>query len=146
MYAGNGSRAAGWLAEEHWVSFNEMWITNAHIIARSCNILYNQTNNNAQETQDLYDAIKQVAHETRVDHRFIMAAVMQETKGCVRAESSVSPDGIHNPGLLQDFKGTHSCNDDGKVQNPCPKDQILGMVRDGGKHENFDQRRQGTDK
>jgi len=133
MYTGNGSREAQWPAQEWWVSFNEMWITNLHIIERSCDLLYKQPNNNAQETQDLYDAIKQVAHETRVDHRFILAAVMQETMGCVRAESSASPDGIHNPGLLQSFKGTYTCNDNGKVSNPCPKDQILGMIRDGGK-------------
>lgn len=57
---------------------------------------------------------------------------MQETQGCVRAKTSVSPDGIRNPGLFQSFKGNHTCNDNGKVQNPCPKDQILGMVSDGG--------------
>ena len=57
---------------------------------------------------------------------------MQETKGCVRAETSVSPDGVRNPGLLQSFKGSHSCNDDGKVQTPCPRDTIIGMISDGG--------------
>lgn len=114
------------------MSYNELWITNAHIIARSCDLHYKQPNNNDQETRDLYDAIKQVAHETRVDHRFILVAVIQETRGCVRASSNISSDGVHNPGLLQTFKGTHSCNDNGKVQNPCPKDQILCMIRDGG--------------
>lgn len=133
MYTGNGSIAAGWPAQESWVSFNEMWITNQHLITRSCDLLYKQPNNNAQEMSYLYDAIKQVAHETRVDHRFILAVVMQETKGCVRAASSTAADGTHNPGLLQSFKGTHTCNNDGKVQNPCPQDQILGMIRDGGK-------------
>ena len=58
---------------------------------------------------------------------------MQETRGCVRAKVSVSADGIRNPGLLQSFKGTHSCNDgDGKVKEPCPQSEILGMVNDGG--------------
>ena len=94
-------------------------------------MLYNVANNNAQETLDLYDAIKQVAHETRVDHRFIFAAIIQETKGCVRAASTTASDGTHNPGLLQSYKGTYSCNQNGTVMNPCPMDQILGMVRDG---------------
>lgn len=133
MYSGNGSQAAGWPAQESWISFNQLWVISQHMIARACDELYKEPNNSDQETQDLYDSIKQVAHETRVDHRFILSAIMQETKGCVRAASSVSPDGIHNPGLLQDFKGTNTCNDNGKVQNPCPKEQILGMVRDGGK-------------
>lgn len=106
-----------------------MWITNAHIVARSCDLWYNEPNNSEQETTDLYDAIKQVAHETRVDHRFIFAAVIQETRGCVRAAANVSAD---NPGILQAYKGAHSCNSNGKVSNPCPKDQILGMIRDGG--------------
>lgn len=105
-------------------------------MARSCEILYNVTNNSEKEITDLYNAIKTVAHETRVDHRFILAAVMQETKGCVRAKVTVSPDGIRNPGLLQSFKGTHSCNDgSGKVSDPCSQSQILGMIRDGGKCE-----------
>lgn len=134
MYTGNGSSDAKWPSQEWWVSFNEMWIANAHIVARSCDLLYKQPNNNAQETQDLYDSIKQVAHETRVDHRFIFAAILQESQGCVRAASDIASDGSHNPGLLQPYKGTHTCNDNGKVSNPCPKDQILGMIRDGGEY------------
>lgn len=108
-----------------------MWITNAHIIARSCDLWYKQPNNNAQETSDLYDAIKQVAHETRVDHRFILAVVMEETRGCVRANGSID-DAAPSTGLLQGYKGTHTCNSNGKVTNPCPADNILGQIRDGG--------------
>ncbi|KAK5046797.1 hypothetical protein LTR84_007151 [Exophiala bonariae] len=131
QYEGNGSVAAGWPAVLTWVSFNDLWVASLHSISRSCDQLYKVPNNSDQETQDLKDAINSVAHESRVDHRFILAAVMQETKGCVRAATSVSPDGIRNPGLLQSFKGTFSCNDNGKVQTPCPRDQILGMITDG---------------
>ena len=134
MYEGNGSVASGWPSELTWVSFNNLWVTSRPTITRSCDILYKQPNMSDQEIQDLYDSIKVVARETRVDHRFILAAIMQETKGCVRAKTSVSPDGtVVNPGLLQSFRGTHSCNDkNGKVQNPCPRETIEGMVRDGG--------------
>ncbi|KAH0844130.1 hypothetical protein AYO21_02115 [Fonsecaea monophora] len=133
QYTGNGSIASGWPSSLSWISFNDMWVANQKIITRSCNNLYKQPNNSDREIQDLYNAIKQVSQQTRVDHRFILAAVMQETGGCVRAKTTVSPDGtVRNPGLLQSFRGTHSCNDDGKVQNPCPKDQILGMIQDGG--------------
>lgn len=133
MYTGNGSIAEGWPAELTWVSFQDLWCANQHVIARSCNVFYNTTNNSDEEMQDLRNAINVVSHETRVDHRFIFAAVMQETKGCVRASSSISKDGIHNPGLLQDFKGSHTCNDGSKILNPCPQEQIEGMIRDGGK-------------
>lgn len=115
-----------------------MWITNAHLVARSCDLWWKQPNMNQQEISDLYDAIKQVAHETRVDHRFIFASIMQESRGCVRVNSTVV-DNIKNTGVLQSYKGSHTCNDNGKnVLNPCPSDNILGQVRDGGKSQNSD--------
>lgn len=135
FYSGDGSASDGWPSVLSWISFNDMWTTNQHVMQRSCDIYYNTSNNSADELTNLRYAIKQVAQETRVDHRFILAAVMQETKGCVRAVTSVSQDGVRNPGILQDFKGSYSCNDNGKVQNPCPHDQILGMIRDGGMSE-----------
>ncbi|KAK4940329.1 hypothetical protein LTR10_019545 [Elasticomyces elasticus] len=131
QHDGNGSIAEGWPSVLTWASFNDLWVANQHIISRSCSQLYNTPNNSDQEIQDLYNSIKQVAHDTRVDKRFILAAILQETKGCVRAKTTTSSDGITNPGLLQSFKGNHSCNDNGKVQNPCPQDQILGMISDG---------------
>jgi hypothetical protein len=109
-----------------------MWTINQHLISRSCNAIYKTPNLTPSETQSLYTAIQSVAHTSRVDHRFILAVIMQETKGCVRATTSVSPDGtVRNPGLMQDHEGTHSCNNEGKIQTPCPDDQILGMINDG---------------
>lgn len=109
-----------------------VWTANSHVISRSCDILYNTPNLSPDETQSLYNAIQSVAHTTRVDHRFIFAIIMQETKGCVRASTSVSPDGtVRNPGIMQDHEGTHSCNNKDKVLTPCPDDQILGMITDG---------------
>ncbi|KIW73225.1 hypothetical protein PV04_01359 [Phialophora macrospora] len=132
QYTGDGSSNAGWPSALSWISFNDMWVANQNIISRSCNRLYDAPNMSDQEIQDLYNAIKQVSQQTRVDHRFILAAAMQETGGCVRAKTSVSPDGtVRNPGILQSFRGNHTCNDNGKVQNPCPKEQILGMIQDG---------------
>ncbi|OCT53794.1 putative exo-beta- -glucanase protein [Cladophialophora carrionii] len=132
QYTGDGSSKAGWPSDLSWISFNDMWVANQNIISRSCNRLYDVPNMTFLEIQDLYDSIKLVSQQTRVDHRFILAAVLQETKGCVRAKTSVSPDGtVRNPGILQSFRGNHTCNDDGKVQNPCPKAQILGMLQDG---------------
>jgi hypothetical protein len=134
QYNGDGSEEAGWPSDLHWISFNDMWTANQKRIARSCNDFYNVENNSDQEILDLYNAIKLVSQQTRVDHRFILAAAMQETGGCVRAKTSVSPDGtVRNPGILQSFRGNHTCNDDGKVQSPCPNDQIVGMIQDGGK-------------
>ena len=132
LYLGNGASSAGWPSRLQWLSFNDMWTINQHLISRSCNAIYKTPNLSPLETQSLYKAIQSVANSTRVDHRFILAVIMQETKGCVRATTSVSPDGtVRNPGLMQDHEGTHSCNNEGKIQTPCPDDQILGMITDG---------------
>jgi hypothetical protein len=132
LYLGTGSTSSGWPSRLQWLSFNDMWTINQHIISRSCNNIYNTPNLSPSETQSLYNAIQSVAHTTRVDHRFILAIIMQETKGCVRASTTISPNGeVRNPGIMQDHDGSHSCNSDNKVSTPCPDDQILGMITDG---------------
>jgi hypothetical protein len=79
----------------------------------------------------IYDAIQQVAKETKVDHRFILAIIMQESGGCVRVPTSNF--GVRNPGLMQDHNGAATCNSDitRKVQNPRPSKVILEMFREG---------------
>ena len=39
--------------------------------------------------------------------------------------------GVRNPGLMQSHNGGGSCNDEGKVSEPCPKSEIEEMIRDG---------------
>lgn len=70
-----------------------------------------------------------VAGETGVDNRFILAIVMQESKGCVRAPTTGTA--VRNPGLMQDHDGQGTCNDKDVVQNPCPNDTITLMIREG---------------
>lgn len=65
------------------------------------------------EVQDIYDAIQNVAADTKVDHRIILAVVMQESGGCVRAVTSEN--GVRNPGvciLRIPRMGGHLRNDD----------------------------------
>lgn len=69
-----------------------------------------------------------------MDHRFILAVMMQESGGCVRVYTTRGQN--ENPGLMQDHTGSHSCNRGTKGEtwgliNPCPDDQISGMIRDG---------------
>lgn len=132
LYLGTGSVASGWPSHLQWISFNDMWTINQHIISRSCNEIYNTPNLSPSETTSLYTAIQSAAHTTRVDHRFILAIIMQETKGCVRASTSISPNGeVRNPGIMQDHDGSHTCNENSKVSTPCPDAEILGMITDG---------------
>lgn len=82
----------------------------------------------------LYHAIQRVAEATGVDHRFILAVMMQESKGCVRVYTTANANS--NPGLMQDHAGEHTCNpgfsrDASKMVKPCPQLQIEGMLQDG---------------
>jgi hypothetical protein len=85
--------------------------------------------NSIQETEDIGTGIKQVATESGVDSRFILAILLQESNGCVRAPTTNY--GVRNPGLMQDHDGSATCNDKGVIQNPCPANTIIQMIRDG---------------
>ncbi len=79
----------------------------------------------------IYNAIQQVALETKVDHRFILAVMIQESGGCVRVPTTNY--GVRNPGLMQCHNGDGTCHSDytGQVQNPCPAGIITQMIREG---------------
>ena len=86
--------------------------------------------NSDSENAALKSSIKEVAEESGLDARFILAAVFKESQGCVRVKTSISPnEGFRNPGLLQCFNGEHTCNDESRgisLRTPCPEEQIKG--------------------
>ena len=90
---------------------------------------FGQADDSGPEVGAIYDSIQSVATDTKVDHRFILAIMMQESGGCVRAPTSNF--GVRNPGLMQDHNGGGTCNDNGNVANPCPADTITQMIREG---------------
>src|ERR1700709_2771159 len=100
---------------------------NKEVLSSSC-AQWNVPNNSDDEISAMSDSIQSVAKSTGVDARFILAIVMQESNGCVRAPTTNY--GVVNPGLMQSHDGTGSCNN-GAVQNPCPADQITQMIKDG---------------
>ncbi len=126
FYSGDGS---SWPAISSWESFDNMWQNNLAILGTNCQSLFGVAPNSADETQQIYNAIEAVAGKCYVDHRFILAIIMQETKGCVRAPTTNY--GVRNPGLIQTHNGTGTCNDNGNIQNPCPATEIFLMVEDG---------------
>jgi len=82
----------------------------------------------------IWDAIQAAAIKSGVDHRFILAIMMQESGGCVRVYKTVNANG--NPGLMQDHDGPNNCNplpkgDYSQMISPCPAGKINGMVEDG---------------
>ncbi len=90
---------------------------------------WNVPNNSDQEMDDIASSIKEVSSSSGVDPRFILAIVVQESNGCVRAPTT--DNGVINPGLMQSHNGQGSCNKGGSVQTPCPKAQIKQMIEDG---------------
>jgi hypothetical protein len=123
-FLGNGDPSEGWPKQTQWVNFRSMWSANlANVISKSCEVL-GKINNSEQENTDLELAIQSVAKSSGVDERFVLAIVMQESGGCVRAPTSNN--GIINPGLMQSHDGAQSCYN----VNPCPSGQIVGMIGD----------------
>ena len=83
----------------------------------------------ANDQGAIYDGIQMASKATGVDHRFILAILMQESHGCVRAPTTNY--GVRNPGLMQDHNGAATCNENGSVQNPCPSSTIYTMISEG---------------
>ncbi|PYI10963.1 muramidase [Aspergillus sclerotiicarbonarius CBS 121057] len=125
LYTGDGSVSAGWPAKSDWLSFDEMWKANEDIINESCENNGWGENNSAAETANLKAAIQSVAKESKVDHRFILAIVLQESKGCVRVKTTANA--VSNPGLMQSYEGTGSCYE----KATCSDAEIVQMIRDG---------------
>lgn len=129
QYMGDGSSGAGWPSENDWLDFDTLWKINQDILKKSCSNAFYQSDNTDQELSDLKSALDAVSASSGIDKAFIFAIMMQESNGCVRAPTTV---GSHaNPGLFQSHEGEGSCNIGGSVQNPCPKNEIDQMVKDG---------------
>ncbi|KAJ5938378.1 hypothetical protein N7466_001512 [Penicillium verhagenii] len=129
VLGGNGMVADGWPGLDQWIdSFEAMFENNKAIMSASCS-QWGLPNNSDDETNSIKDAILQVEQSSGVDARFILSVVMQESKGCVRVQTT--DNGVINPGLMQSHEGSGSCNRDGAIQNPCPESEIHQMIMDG---------------
>jgi len=117
-----------WPAISSWVSFDVLFASNIPHMFTSCS-QWSVPNNSPDEIGALWDAITQASDLTGVDARFILAVVMQESGGCVRAPTSNY--GVVNPGLMQTHAGAGSCNSGSVVQTPCPADTIAQMISEG---------------
>ncbi|CAG8098457.1 unnamed protein product [Penicillium salamii] len=122
LMGGNGETSDGWPSMTQWKAFDTLWGLNQILISASCD-------NTEQETADIKDSIQSIAKETGVDERFILAIVMQESKGCVRVHSTNN--GVQNTGLMQSHAGKGSCNDGTSKTSPCPASTIRLMINDG---------------
>ena len=124
-YTGDGSIAAGWPAQKAWGTFDALWNANVPLMQKSCGWNGWGADNSAAEIAGIKAAIGQAASQTGVDNRFILAIIMQESKGCVRVPTTNN--GVVNPGLMQSHNGSGTC----AGVNPCPNAKITKMVMDG---------------
>ncbi|KAI1325021.1 putative muramidase [Xylariaceae sp. FL0255] len=124
-YTGNGSNAAGWPAMTSWGTWDQLWNTNLPLIQQSCGWNNWGANDSSDEIANIKAAITAQASASGIDQRFILAIMMQESKGCVRVPTTGN--GVTNPGLMQSHDGAGTC----AGVNPCPKAEITQMIKDG---------------
>ncbi|KAJ4370832.1 hypothetical protein N0V86_008525 [Didymella sp. IMI 355093] len=129
MFGGDGSTATGWPSQKQWLSWDDAWQANLDTIQNSCQAEGWGPNNSDAETQDIKDSIIGESKSSGIPKEFILAIMMQESKGCVRAPTTRwSHD---NPGLMQSAQGTGSCNPNGNPISPCSTTEIRQMIHDG---------------
>ena len=113
-------------------AMGERFDSNKFILQQSCN-QWGFAVDSADEITSIYNAVQSVAASTLVDHRFILAVMLQESGGCVRVPTTFGS--VPNPGLMQDHNGSATCwsNTAGNVvvQNPCPASAITQMIQEG---------------
>ena len=117
---GDGS---SWPGETSWLSFEDMWNKNQAIVGTNC--MGNVAPNNPAETEQIRTAIGEYALKSNLPLQYILAVILQESKGCVRVETTIWSH--PNPGLMQSDQGTGTC----AGVSPCPASMILQMVHDG---------------
>lgn len=101
-YQGN---ASNFPPKERWASFEDMWKANLDTFKQSCGWLDRGDNNSPEMIQDIYNAIQDRANASLVDHRIILATIIQETNGCPLVSHTTSSGGTRNPGLMQSHNG-----------------------------------------
>jgi hypothetical protein len=128
-FTGDGSiSSSGWPPMDKWISFDNFWKLNVHVMKQSCeNFDASLAQNSDKEIEDMRKSIEEMAAETKLDKTFIAAIMMQESNGCTRVHTTALSHS--NPGLFQSHDGTGSCHD--RPSGPCPREDIFQMVKDG---------------
>ncbi|KAF2763964.1 hypothetical protein EJ03DRAFT_322057 [Teratosphaeria nubilosa] len=118
---------------DQWVDFFSMWEHNEGLMNVSCSAIFNGTRDNSMtENLDILEAIGAESDKMGVDRRFNLAIIMQESKGCVRAQTTSSPgEDVTNPGLMQTHDGLGTCAGTENRTTPCGPVMIRQMVKDG---------------
>ncbi|RAO69016.1 uncharacterized protein BHQ10_005028 [Talaromyces amestolkiae] len=124
-----------------WVEFDAMWNYSKSAMSTSCSDLgVGSCSDGAGAFGDgdtgeqiglIWNAIQQVAEASLVDHRFILATILQESSGCVNVCASTNPDPSQpdNPGLMQSDGGVTFIGNSASDSNQ--QASITQMIIDG---------------
>ncbi|KAF2095560.1 pectin lyase-like protein [Rhizodiscina lignyota] len=88
-----------------WIEFDAMWNYSIAAMQSGCSDIGINPDDTNEQIGEIYNAIQQVAQNSLVDHRYILATIMQESIGCVWVGTSFDQDGGANPGLMQSAGG-----------------------------------------
>ncbi|KAK6330447.1 hypothetical protein TWF696_003339 [Orbilia brochopaga] len=107
---------------KRWISFEAMFQANIPLMKQSCGWNNWGPNNSDRQITWIKRYIQQAAKASNVDHRAILAVIMQESAGCLRCPTTNN--GVRNPGIMQSHNGAEF--------NPAaPVTTIRQMVIDG---------------
>lgn len=88
-----------------WVEFDAMWDYTKKAMLSGCGDIGISPEDSEKQIGEIWNAIQQVAINSLVDHRYILATIMQESTGCVYVDTTTDPDGDPNPGIMQSAGG-----------------------------------------
>ena len=114
-FKGDGSTGAGWPDKTAWIDFETAFSNNKPTML---------TSDSEDEVNKIKDSINSVSASTGVQKEFILAVIIQESRGDVRV-GSTAVDHL-NPGLMQSHQGVDCIG-----QTPCPDSVITQMIQDG---------------
>ncbi|KAH8810978.1 hypothetical protein F5884DRAFT_263494 [Xylogone sp. PMI_703] len=120
----------GWQSyppSSQWIQFDDMFNQYKDVMKQGCGNLGISPQDTDEQIGQIWNAIQQVAQSSLVDHRFILATIIQESLGCVHVGNTNN--GVNNPGLMQSHDGSSF------IGNQASWDQqqasITQMVIDG---------------
>ncbi|KAK6534137.1 hypothetical protein TWF281_005475 [Arthrobotrys megalospora] len=90
-------------SSKNWISFEAMFQANMPLMKQSCGWNNWGPDNTDRQIGYMKTYIQQVARASRIDQRAILAVIMQESAGCLRAPTTSN--GVTNPGLMQSHNG-----------------------------------------
>lgn len=124
-----------------WIEFDAMWNYTKSAMSTSCSDLGVGScssgagafgaGDSGEQIGQIWNAIQQVAESSLVDHRYILATIIQESSGCVNVCASTNPDPSQpdNPGLMQSDGGATFVGN--SASQSSQQTSITQMVIDG---------------